>query len=625
MKGCHPRGPHLADIQAKDYLQMSLSRKADRALVFLVILAFLAATVVLLSISFLPYSYLKPQLAALSPHGNATSFTPDMHSRIVISLRLFSLLPLFLAALVFLFRRRVPIHAFSLLRSFAALFSSLSTALIETIKKESRVHLWALAAIFVTACAIRVSFLFQPMRYDEAYTFTHYASTPFYLALSNYSAPNNHLFHTFLVRIAYLILGSDPWVLRLPALIAGILVVPASYLVVRVFFNRHAALLAAGLVASSSALIEFSTNARGYSLICLFVLLTLALSTYLLRNGSPAAWVLFSVLSALGFYAVPTMLYAFGMVVLWLLLSILIHHPSIERASLLRGLLGAVVLTALLTLVFYSPVLLVWGPGGIIGNQFVTSKTWDYVSQSLPSSAWSTWRQWNVNLPDVVEGVLGAGFAASVVFFRRISAYRLPLVVAAIAAIVPIVLVQRVVPYERVWLFLLPLYLGCAAAGIAYVWQFLVPGSASTKSAALALLAVGLSIALSYNVARTQSVYWSEATGTLRDAETITVWMKKNLNPGDMVLAASPSDGVLEYYFWKYNLPTTYYWYSARTPADQVAATRRLVIVVKEPDQSIQDLVGRIGVTATDFTNPTLLQRFPGASLYDMTRKGSEQ
>src|SRR5947207_15045799 len=142
-------------------------------------------------------------------------------------------------------------------------------------------YLSALCAIFAVGVVVRVCLLSQPMRNDEALTFLYYSSKPLSMALSDYSLPNNHLFHTFLVRLAYLLLGNEPWSLRLPAFIAGTLLIPAAYLLAHRLYNRHAALLSAALVACSSILIEFTTNARGYTLICLITLLVFALATIL--------------------------------------------------------------------------------------------------------------------------------------------------------------------------------------------------------------------------------------------------------------------------------------------------------------------------------------------------------
>ena len=68
------------------------------------------------------------------------------------------------------------------------------------------------------------------------------------------------------MHLAYLGLGNQPWVLRLPALLGGVLLVPATYALARLLFSPRAAVLSASFVAVSSYLVEYSTNARGYTL-----------------------------------------------------------------------------------------------------------------------------------------------------------------------------------------------------------------------------------------------------------------------------------------------------------------------------------------------------------------------
>src|SRR5215216_5674591 len=87
-----------------------------------------------------------------------------------------------------------------------------------------------LGGITLIALILRLLDLNQSISYDEAYTFIHFASRPYKHILADYSAPNNHIFHTILVRIAYRLFGAQAWVLRLPAFLAGIFMVPAMYI-----------------------------------------------------------------------------------------------------------------------------------------------------------------------------------------------------------------------------------------------------------------------------------------------------------------------------------------------------------------------------------------------------------
>ena len=69
----------------------------------------------------------------------------------------------------------------------------------------------------VIGMGIRFAHLRQPMRHDEAYTYLHYARAPLSVALSDYTYPNNHLFHTLLVWISTRVFGNSEVAIRLPA------------------------------------------------------------------------------------------------------------------------------------------------------------------------------------------------------------------------------------------------------------------------------------------------------------------------------------------------------------------------------------------------------------------------
>jgi predicted membrane-bound mannosyltransferase len=164
-----------------------------------------------------------------------------------------------------------------------------------------RAELIALVVITLIALAVRVAYINQPIRYDEADTFVHYVDQPLKHSLRYNYVPNNHVFHTLLSRPLRLMLGGDPWVLRLVAMISGVLCVPAGYLAARAHYGRGAGLLAAALIAGSSSLVEFSTNARGYTLLALITLLQIALAAHVVRRPNRPGWLLFALLAALGF------------------------------------------------------------------------------------------------------------------------------------------------------------------------------------------------------------------------------------------------------------------------------------------------------------------------------------
>ena len=80
-------------------------------------------------------------------------------------------------------------------------------------------------------------------------------------------------------------------------------------------FGAAAAIAAAAMVATSPALIEYSVNARGYTILALSFLVAVGCTSYLLERQSLAAWCLWVLSLAVGFFTIPVMLYGFAALV----------------------------------------------------------------------------------------------------------------------------------------------------------------------------------------------------------------------------------------------------------------------------------------------------------------------
>jgi hypothetical protein len=133
-------------------------------------------------------------------------------------------------------------------------------------------HLLTLLIITMLGFAIRLWIINRPVQHDEAYSFIAFASRPLKYLLMDYHLPNNHIFQNLLVYISYHMFGNQPWIMRLPVFLFGVVITPITYFTSKALYNRDAGLIAAGLVASAYPLIDYSTNARGYILICTFTL-----------------------------------------------------------------------------------------------------------------------------------------------------------------------------------------------------------------------------------------------------------------------------------------------------------------------------------------------------------------
>ncbi len=149
----------------------------------------------------------------------------------------------------------------------------------------------AIVAIVVAAAVLRIYHLTQPMRYDEAWSFLHYSSQPLAIALSDYTLPNNHMFHTLLSSGARLDCsatrpGSCAFRRCSPASRPG----PGDVMPpLRAASALAAALVAAALAAALPSMVLYSTNARGYMIIATaFMALLLVGDEILVRADSAA-------------------------------------------------------------------------------------------------------------------------------------------------------------------------------------------------------------------------------------------------------------------------------------------------------------------------------------------------
>ena len=165
-----------------------------------------------------------------------------------------------------------------------------------------RTHLAILCSIVLLGVVLRVlPAASHPIWIDEASTWAASVLKPW----SDFPAWRHHYTHPplsyVLVKLSTTVFGSDaPWALRLPAMLAGILAIPAAYWLGRTAVDRTTGLWVAALIAADPNMVDQSQQARMYSLLMLFMLLAMTVFIRALRR--PAAglghWLLLGLLLA---------------------------------------------------------------------------------------------------------------------------------------------------------------------------------------------------------------------------------------------------------------------------------------------------------------------------------------
>ena len=129
----------------------------------------------------------------------------------------------------------------------------------------------SLFVLVVIGLFLRLRYVFDPVRYDEAYTYLYFAKFPFAHILTDYTLPNNHVLHSLLVKISVICLGVTEFALRFPTFLAGVALIVAGYYYARTYLEKIPAFFFAAIIAVSHYAIFYSVNARGYSLSALLL------------------------------------------------------------------------------------------------------------------------------------------------------------------------------------------------------------------------------------------------------------------------------------------------------------------------------------------------------------------
>ena len=302
----------------------------------------------------------------------------------------------------------------------------------------------ALLTILVVATLLRCAYLGREIRYDEARTYLRTARHSLWHVTTRYESPNNHVLHSVLVHFSTRLFGNSPYAIRLPALLAGIGVVWVTYQLGRVYFGSNAALLAAGLAAGWLPLVDYSVNARGYSLQALLVGLVFVNIERICRGVSGRTPFITGLLLAFALWTIPTGSFA----VLAALLQVLLRCGRRLRDWRLLGDIGTLFGSgAVASLVLYGPILL--RPGNaLLSNRWVAPLSASEFWSGFPEYPRQIWGWINGEPSRTMEWIILGCLVASCLGLARVRVRRGLLVcVCLLVAGLVLMMARRMLPF----------------------------------------------------------------------------------------------------------------------------------------------------------------------------------
>jgi uncharacterized membrane protein len=421
-------------------------------------------------------------------------------------------------------------------------------------------------ALVVVGAVARIAVLGEPMRYDEAFTVLNYVGRSVAFITSEYGLPNNHILYSLAAHGVWQVVGDHIWTVRLPALVAGIALIPITYLAAARLYDRRAALWAAGIVAGIAPLVHLSANGRGYVPGIALSVAALWLAARLLEGRAGSAfhlWIAYILCCALAVYFVPTMAYAVATVTAWAAAVALLRRATWTASAFVV----ATAVAAALDVGLYSAVL--GAPGWDVIPALGHARQQAGGIGSAAELVDAAWGSWNRGAPHPLDWLLAAGFLASLVLHRRMARHPVPLAVPAALVALGIYALDRAAPFARSWAYLLPLYAIHAGAGLSYAAERALRRRPRWVSLAPAL---PLALAAALAVGTLHAGERGDLDGPQSDNDIVGV-VQRELRPGQVVL--------LERY--RVLVPSSYYFrrfgYQPPRLPTRHAPTRTLVIV----------------------------------------------
>ena len=528
---------------------------------FLVILS-ISTGVSLLSIFVLPYEIIKKAGNQLSRDGDFERLTFGLVQQLrgpALFLGIISLI-FFISLLIWKKKSQEKIVkninwlntlAVTLIRDSRQLLSDWRASLPSSLDST------LLIAISLLAIGLRLIMINRPIEYDEAYTFTEFARHSFKAVLTDYHVPNNHIFHTILVRFSFLLFGNQVWEIRLPVLIASIFLIISMYFITRSYFDRVAGILAALLTATIPVLVLKSVSARGYIIVCLMMVIALILANYVHTNKNIAGWILFSLSCSVGFYTIPMMIYPAGFIFIWLA-SLSVSRQTQEVYSSSGKWLKYVFISGLLVILFsglfYLPILLSGNVERIIyGNRVLHATPFQDFILTIPKLLQKIIIEWKSGLNPLLWWLLLIGFLLAFIPGRFTYKYNLSMPVVFIPYILSAVIIQRPFPIARIWIWILPLIIIWSISSLVNALKWVSHKLSSPKvfpfGISLLVIAFTINGIFSIQSAAQNNTYEEDPA-----VEHVMSFFNANINNNDLVIASDCSDARYWYYFATSNL-----------------------------------------------------------------------
>lgn len=324
-----------------------------------------------------------------------------------------------------------------------------------SLKKETRF----IVTIFFAVLFIAILYFIVaiPLQYDEWVSYSIFTSQGFWTTLSNYSTTNNHIFSNLIVCI-FVKLPFDPEItMRLPNVLITLLCMWYFFKICKYCFNDTISIILLVFVITPYPFVMYAFAARGYMALNLFCVLMMYSSFQLSENYKNKKYRILFILSlVLGTFSMPTFIYAIFPVCIVLGIYVIKQKPLSNLFLFVKDgfISGALIFFCYSFVLLFNDFHAMMGLNGF-SNKFSLRQpgTFEKISSHL-KSVFSYLFYDEGFLPAACVLILVSTFLYLIKAKSR-STFICLLSTAMFFSPVLILVLQRVIPFDRNWLFLI--------------------------------------------------------------------------------------------------------------------------------------------------------------------------
>jgi hypothetical protein len=287
-----------------------------------------------------------------------------------------------------------------------------------------------------------------PVYIDEATTFVDYTSNGFWISLSKYYEPNNHVFFSLIVTL-FQKLPVDPLIaMRIPNILIGTVSIGILYYYLKNKYSTSTTLICIVLFSFSYTVLFYSIFARGYLTIIICTLTTFVLLEKIEKNTKNKYFILLGTITTIGFFTIPIYLYV---TVTFVIISLLRFK---KKVFILKRLFWTYLVTGFSVVLLYLPIILTNGLDVLIKNKYNTQKSSNEIMEFLTNS----WIGFYDKIWGVQTGLLMLFLIISaVILLIKYSSERRVAIEFLIAITLPFlfVILHKVIPGFRTWTYII--------------------------------------------------------------------------------------------------------------------------------------------------------------------------